>query len=127
MEGPAKILVVEDEAIVRTFLVQELERLGYAIAGPAGCVREAMQAIAKEGDRIVGAVLDLSLGHGETSLDIARELQRREIPFLFLTGDDGPLQSWRDEHAEALTVLLKPVSLAQLRKVVGEVIAAPSP
>ena len=122
MSAPARLLVVEDEYLVAAFLDRALRLHGYTVTGPCHTVAEAMQAIAEPAARIDGAVLDVALRGGETSLPVAQELHQRGIPFLFLTGDDRIVRSGQ---AGAAAVLIKPVSLPRLIEAVGAMLSAP--
>lgn len=112
--------MVEDEFFVAAFIERGLKQAGFGVIGPhssveaaLGAISESGAAISESGAAIRGAVLDVALGHGQTSLDIARELQRRGIPYLFMTGDDSVLT--QEENApEAPVVLIKPVRLSRL-------------
>lgn len=98
------VLVVEDDLILAMTLVDELEAAGFAIAGPARSVAEALRLLAQQPVQV--ALLDIDLGT-ETSWPVARALLSRGIPFGFLTGT--PLADMPREFAAAM-VLEKPVS-----------------
>jgi CheY-like chemotaxis protein len=78
-----RVLVVEDELIIRMLIEDMLSDLGYTIAGAAGRVDEAV-AIARSGDFDV-ALLDVNLS-GEPVDPVAEILAERKIPFVFATG-----------------------------------------
>lgn len=82
--GRARILVVEDEALIALMIMQMLEGLGLEPIGPAASSREALALIAAE--RIDAAVLDLRLGEEGSSASVAPALERRGIPFVVVTG-----------------------------------------
>jgi two-component SAPR family response regulator len=77
-----KILVVEDEALVALEIMSILNEAGFEIVGPVGTVNAAMTAI--ETERFDAALLDINL-HNIPSFDIAKALQKKEIPFAFVT------------------------------------------
>lgn len=79
-----RILLIEDEFLVAAAVEATLEHLGYEVVGPAATVRAALTALA-EGAPPDGAILDLNL-RGQPSLEVAEELSRRRIPFVFATG-----------------------------------------
>jgi CheY-like chemotaxis protein len=81
-----RILVVEDEFLIRMLLEDMLDELGYSIAGVAGRVGEATE-IAKAGEFDV-AILDVNLD-GEDVYPVADILAGRGVPFLFVTGYGG--------------------------------------
>jgi DNA-binding NarL/FixJ family response regulator len=79
----ARILVVEDNALVALELVQALHLAAFEVVGPATTVALALEFIAAEG--CDAAVLDINLGN-ETSEAVALELKRWHIPFVTVSG-----------------------------------------
>src|SRR3954464_6404975 len=67
--GAKRVLVVEDELMIRMLLEDMLEQLGYTIAAEAGRIDEALDA-AKTGEFDL-AILDVNL-NGQTSGPVAR-------------------------------------------------------
>jgi DNA-binding NtrC family response regulator len=60
------------------------EDVGYQAHTVITCA-EAFEVVERQD--IHGAVLDVNLGRGHTCEEIARELHKREIPFVLHTGD----------------------------------------
>lgn len=85
-ESQRRVLVVEDEFLIRMLLEDMLSELGYSIAGVAGRVNEASD-LAKSGE-IDFAILDVNLD-GEDVYPVADILAGRGLPFLFVTGYGG--------------------------------------
>lgn len=80
-----RILVVDDDAKIRTLLRRCFESDGYEVAEAEGS--ESVRAAFAEGDFDL-VTLDLNLG-AEDGLDIARELQREhDVPIFMVTGKD---------------------------------------
>jgi DNA-binding response OmpR family regulator len=75
---------VEDEWIIADTLQEAIRDMGYEPVGPVPTVRQAMALI--ESNPVGAAVLDVSLGSGEKSYPIARVLQSKNIPYLFVSG-----------------------------------------
>jgi len=78
-----RILVVEDELMIRMLLEDMLSELGYAVAAEATRVDEALEA-AKTADFDL-AILDVNL-NGEPISPVADALVARGTPFVFATG-----------------------------------------
>jgi CheY-like chemotaxis protein len=79
----ARVLIVEDEALVALDIARQLTEAGLTVVGPAVSIAGALQLIEKVG--CDAAVLDINLGC-ETSEPIAQELRTKNIPFVILTG-----------------------------------------
>ena len=85
-ERPAKakrILVVEDEPLIRMLLEDMLGELGYTVAAEAAGIEEALEAT-KNADFDL-AILDADL-KGQPALPVADVLVTRGTPFVFATG-----------------------------------------
>jgi CheY-like chemotaxis protein len=81
--GAKRILVVEDELMIRMLLEDMLTDLGHTLAGEAGRIDEAL-ALAKQGDFDV-AILDVNL-NGQPISPVVEVLVARGLPFVFATG-----------------------------------------
>src|SRR6267142_29376 len=105
-----RILVVEDELMIRMLLEDMLGELGYTVAAEAGRIEEALQA-AKTADFDL-AILDVNLD-GEPVLPVADALVARGTPFVFATGygERGLPEAYRDRPT-----LKKPFQMEGLRQ-----------
>ena len=85
VKSPAgkRVLVVEDELMIRMLLQDMLADLGHRLAGEAGGIEEAL-ALAKEGAFDV-AILDVNL-NGQPISPVVEILIDRGLPFVFATG-----------------------------------------
>src|SRR5215475_15012907 len=108
---PAKrILVVEDELMIRMLLEDMLGELGYTVAAEAGRLEDALAA-AQSADIDV-AILDVNL-NGQPILPVADALAARGTPFVFATGygERGLPEPYRDRPT-----LKKPFQLEGLKQ-----------
>jgi CheY-like chemotaxis protein len=78
-----RVLVVEDELMIRMLLQDMLVDLGYTLAGEAGRIDEAMQ-LAQQSEFDV-AILDVNL-NGQPISPVVEILIGRGLPFVFATG-----------------------------------------
>ncbi len=77
-------LILEDEPFIAMDLQMAFEDAGCCAETAVNCA-EAFDVVG--GGAIIGAVLDVNLGRGETCEAIAIELNKRAIPFILHTGD----------------------------------------
>src|SRR3989442_11654147 len=78
-----RVLIVEDELMIRMLLEDMLNELGYSIAAEAGRIDEALEG-AKTAEFDL-AILDVNL-NGQTIAPGAEALDARRMPFLVPTG-----------------------------------------
>ncbi|RXZ65513.1 response regulator [Pelagerythrobacter rhizovicinus] len=111
-----RVLIVEDESIVAMMLEEMLEELGCEIAASVASVARAEHAVRTIDVDL--ALLDVNLS-GETTIDFARGLAGRPIPFAFCTGygSAGVPADLRDRP-----VLTKPFAPWELRKAIERVL-----
>lgn len=101
---PARILIVEDEALVAMELRFVLEDLGHEVVGTAADSATAL-TLARETD-IDLALVDIHLSDGPTGVTIGRELAvDHKVAVLFMTANPGMV---RNGVAGAIGVLSKP-------------------
>lgn len=79
-----RYLILEDEPLIAMDLKFAFEDAGASAATASNCA-DAISEIDTGG--LVGAVLDVNLGHGETCEEAARKLTQGQIPFVLHTGD----------------------------------------
>lgn len=118
MNGKQTVLIVEDELIVGLDLADILEGHGYAIAGPYTNASDALERLGI--DRPDAALLDVNLGQGETSADLALHLLKLGTPFVFLTGYSE--LDVDDARLEGVRKVGKPITPASATKVVQDLI-----
>ena len=79
----AKLLIVEDDVMVRVVLADMLCELGYTVAAEAASIDEALEATRKTHFDL--AILDADLKDRSVS-PVADALVARDIRFVFITG-----------------------------------------
>jgi len=78
-----RLLVVEDEYLIRMLLEDMLADLGYDVAAAVGSIAEASE-VAANGD-FSAAILDVNVD-GREIYPVADILAKRGVPFVFVTG-----------------------------------------
>ena len=104
----AKLLVVEDDALIRMLLADMLGEIGYTVAAEAASIDEALEARRKTDFDL--AILDANL-EGRSVSPVADALVARDIGFVFVTGSDHGLYAYRDRPT-----LKKPFQIDALKR-----------
>src|SRR6516162_9257174 len=106
----ARVLIVEDEVMIRMLLEGMLRKLGYTITAEAGRVEEALEVASKVDFDL--AILDVNL-NGKSVSPVADVLSARGMPFVFVTGygEGGIPEAYRDRP-----ILKKPFQMNGLRR-----------
>ena len=108
----AKLLIVEDDVMIRVVLADMLCELGYTVAAEAASIDEALEATRKTDFDL--AILDADL-KGRVS-PVADALVARDIRFVFVTGyGDHGLSAYRDRPT-----LRKPFQIDALKRTLQE-------
>jgi DNA-binding NtrC family response regulator len=105
----AKLLVVEDDEMIRLLLADMLCEIGYTVAAEAASVEEALEATRKNSFDL--AILDADL-KGRSVAPVADALVARDIRFVFVTGcGDHGLLAYRNRPS-----LNKPFQIDALKR-----------
>lgn len=99
----ARILIIEDEAIVAMELRFVLEDLGHEVIGVAADARTARNLVRET--EVDLALVDIHLQDGPTGVDLGRDLAEDGVTVLYMTANPGMV---RDGVAGTLGVLTKP-------------------
>jgi DNA-binding response OmpR family regulator len=114
----ARILIVEDDALLALDLKGHMERAGFSVVGPAASASKALALLAEAG--CDAAILDVHLGRGQTSEPVVQELRSRGTPFVTVTAYS---HEHRPEAYSGFPVLSKPARpldvVAELRRCLG--------
>ena len=121
MAAQAKILIVDDERDLVDAYVRLLERSGLRCVG-AFDANEAIRMIDAESPDLV--ITDLSLPD-TSGIEIVRHARAKSqvTPIIVMSGHNTPELNEAARAAGANMSLLKPVSIAELRRVIGEALA----
>jgi DNA-binding response OmpR family regulator len=108
---PKRIFIVEDEALIAFEMADALEDLGFEVVGPSMHLHSALD-IAQQEDIDI-ACLDVNLGKGKTSEPIARILQERNIPYVYITAYEASQVEFVQSTDK---VMRKPISIRELQQ-----------
>src|SRR5690606_10899134 len=107
----ATILCVEDEGDLREILAEELEDAGYAVV-QAAHGKEALQRLGECRPDLILCDIAMPVMDGYELLRLIREQMTdlSDVPFVFLTAQDGSGQITQGKHAGAADYLVKPIN-----------------
>ena len=114
MHTTARILIVEDDAILVTHLEQTLIQLGYQVSGMAATGEAAIEmALAQKPDVIL---MDIRLRSAMTGIQAAAEIHRQvDTPIIYLTANTDEDLLQQAKLTDAYAYLAKPVRDRELR------------
>jgi two-component sensor histidine kinase len=110
------ILLLEDNFMIAEGMRAELQDAGFVNVETLASADAALRFLEKATPAL--ALLDVNLGNGLTSEAVARELQMRDVPILFVTGYGE--QNSLPAHLRTIPVLTKPVAKRDLLTAVGQ-------
>lgn len=108
----ARILIIEDEALVAMELRFVLEDLGYDVVATAADARTARNLVMET--EVDLALVDIHLSDGPTGVELGRDLaQEKGVTVLYMTANPGMV---RNGVAGAIGVLCKPTDERAVQK-----------
>ena len=120
--APVNLLVVEDEALVASYIRDVLEESGFVVSGVASSGPEAL-SLASEG-AIDLALVDIKLAGPMDGIEVARLLNERfEVRSIFLSGLYDADTMERAKVAKPLGFLQKPFRPSQVFNALEKAIA----
>lgn len=109
----ARVLVVEDEELIRMIVEEALVPAGYevALAVKGG---DAIARIEHDPTAIQALVTDVQLGKGPTGWDVARRARElvHDLPVVYMTGDSGG--DWSSQGVPNSVLVIKPFATDQV-------------
>ncbi|HUC66947.1 MAG TPA: response regulator [Stellaceae bacterium] len=113
IKRPVSILVVEDDALVASYIQEVLEESGFAIAGVASSGPEAMSLASNTRPEL--ALVDIKLAGPMDGIEVARLMRSRfNVLSIFLSGICDPETMERAKTAGPLGFLEKPFRPSQV-------------
>lgn len=108
--------MVEDNYLVADTICDLVRDCGCEVAGAVGHVQHGVEFLADKD--VDGAIVDINL-HGSPSYAICDELQRRNVPFFFLTGHTARASLPRQFQSARL--LTKPLDVGQFKSALADI------
>ena len=117
MTAMAKVLIIEDETVLRASLAHGLSKTGELQVRDAGSLDRALEIIDQESPDIVISDIDLP---GRTGIELLGELGKRGlmVPIIYVSAYLNAYGAQIPQHAN-IEVLEKPVALEELRQLIN--------
>ena len=120
---PVKILIVEDEALIASYIEEVLGESGFEVAGIAASGPEALSLAAEAAPAL--ALVDIRLTGPIDGIELACMLrQKYGLPSIFLSGLVDGETARRAETAQPLGFLPKPFLPSQVFKAIDRALGA---
>jgi len=116
---PPSILVVEDNYLTATQVCEIVRNCGYAVAGSVARVKKGLEFLSER--TVDGALVDINLD-GTYSFPLCAELERRKVPYSFLTGYQ---HSVIPAAFSGVPLLAKPADPAAIRAALAAMLPQP--
>ena len=109
----ASILIVEDEALIASYIQEVLEESGFVIAGVASSGPEAISLVSSTRPDL--ALVDIKLAGPMDGIEVAQLMRSRfDVQSIFLSGICDPETMERAKQATPLGFLEKPFRPSQV-------------
>lgn len=108
-----KIYIVEDEPLIVATITSALKKQGFQVLGDSDEYDEALPAIVKNQPDLV--LVDIQLEGAKDGIDLAKELDKCCIPYLYLTSQTDPETIKRVKETQPLGYIVKPFTENGLR------------
>lgn len=113
----AKILIVEDEAIIVHSFKIELEAQGNEICGMVSTAKEAIEFVQENEPDLI--LMDINLSGDMDGIQAAEKiLEMKSIPIVFMTGYTHKRNAERVKKIDHLAYISKPIDPYQILKLI---------
>jgi AmiR/NasT family two-component response regulator len=113
MDRPARVLIVEDEALISLDIKRLLSNSGYVPVGVASSYDQAMRAIGTSAPDLV--LIDIHIRGSADGIEAARDIRRKfQLPVIFVTAHADKQTLDRARESEPFGYIVKPISALTL-------------
>lgn len=108
-----RILIVEDNSLIAYDIKEKAESMGHSIVGTAATAEMAIDLIDKH--EIDLAILDINLKGEKDGVEVAKVLEEKGTPFIYLTGYYDQATLDKVKHTRFSAFITKPYSEVDLK------------
>lgn len=117
MSGSLRVLIVEDEYFVASFMADLMEEWGHEVVAVCATGTAAIEHLERDGVEI--ALLDIKLKGDLTGVNVADVARARKIAHVFVSGSGDPATRSAAIATDPLAFLQKPINEKQLRSILN--------
>ena len=119
-----RVLVVEDDAVVRRIILKMLQQMGFRYLGEADNGASALQEVDKLPPDLIICDIDMKPMDGLSFLQVLRKSRGADCPkFIFITGQTEVTIVNRAHELGVDAFIIKPVKATQLRYQINHVVS----
>jgi DNA-binding LytR/AlgR family response regulator len=108
-----RILIVEDETVIRFNLELLVEELGHTVLDSVDTIENAIDSLERESVDLV--FLDINVNTELDGIDLAHHINlRHKIPFIYITSNSDPKTVERAKLTQPAAFLVKPFNIEDL-------------
>jgi DNA-binding response OmpR family regulator len=118
----ARLLLVDDDALMRDVLTGELDDAGFAVVAVEDGTR-ALAELDADATRFKAVVTDINIGAGPSGWDVGRRAREcvADMPVVYISGASG--NEWSAQGVPDSVIITKPFAPAQLITAISMLIA----
>jgi CheY-like chemotaxis protein len=121
MAEKKKILIVEDEFIIALDIQDTLKSMGYDTMNHILTGKKALDKVNSYKPDLV--LLDIFLKDDITGLDVAETLNKKKIPFVFLTASANDSILNQAKKLKPVDIISKPITTGKMKDFLNKVFA----
>jgi CheY-like chemotaxis protein len=114
-----KILIVEDEFIIALDIEDTLKSMGYDTLNHILTGKKAIDKVKSYKPDLV--LLDIFLKDNITGLDVAEVLNKKNIPFVFITASANDSIFYKAEELKPVDIVSKPITTDKIKNFLSKV------
>ncbi|MGH1588998.1 response regulator [Methylobacterium phyllosphaerae] len=118
MSRSLRVLIVEDEYFVATYIADLMEEWGHEVVSMCATGEAAVERLSQGGVDL--AILDIKLKGKLTGMDVAEVAHEMAIAHVFVSGSGDPATRSSAQASNALAFLQKPVNEKQLKILIAD-------
>lgn len=115
-----KILIIEDDRLISLMLSKMVEKMGHEVVAVFARGEKALKSITKLKVDLI--LMDVMLEGDMDGIETMHKIQKKHtIPVIYITGNSDDSTKQRAASTNYLDYLVKPVTYAQLSRIINSI------